>query len=195
MNSHRMILATALVAMLVGCTSSTTPPRIQGKEVRIQYAEVLAVSRERLPSAAPAGAVVGGFTGLMLSRRSSGAKQVASGVGGAVLGGLATRALEGERLGYSYRLRYLDGAESAFITEKGYLMVGDCVAVESGEHQNLRRVSRTVCETQPLVRTPAAAMHQNNAEQCHAAKQQLLIAQGKERIDDAARKVEIICHF
>lgn len=94
-----------------------------------------------MPSAAPAGAVVGGFTGLILSRNKSARSQVAGGVGGAALGALATRALEGERLGYSYQLRFADSSISQFITEKGYLQRGDCVSVERGEYANIRRVA------------------------------------------------------
>jgi outer membrane lipoprotein SlyB len=109
--------------------------------MKVRYAEVTDIERVRLPSNAPAGAVVGGFTGLVLSRNSSGGKRVASGLGGAVLGGLATSALEGERLGYSYRVRYSDGSVSNFITEKGYLQTGDCVSVERGQYANIRRVA------------------------------------------------------
>jgi len=138
--------------------------------------------------------MVGGFTGLVLSRRSSTGGKIAGTAGGALLGGLATKALEGDRLGYSYRLTFLEGGESDFITEKGYLRKGDCVAVESGTYQNLRRVASTVCESSARVRAPVA-MHQDNAEYCQQAKKELLVAQGQDAINDAARKVEIICHF
>lgn len=183
--------AAIVLLTLCGCASKDTVP---GREIQIRYAEVIEVSRKALPSAAPAGAVVGGFTGLVLSRRSSPGRQLASGVGGAVLGGLATRALEGERLGYAYLLEYMDGSRSEFITEKGYLVIGDCVAVESGQYKNLRRVSSTVCDGSGAVRAPRES-HVRDAEQCHRAKEQLLIAQGKDAIDEAARKVEVVCAF
>ena len=137
--------------------------------------------------------MVGGFTGLILSRNSSGAKQVASGVGGAVLGGLATAALEGDRLGYSYRLRFANGDISSFITEKGYLQTGDCVAVERGQYSNIRRVAPVLCSGGPPDSPPQ--MHIRQAEQCHAAKEQLLAAKNQEEIDLAARKVEIVCEY
>ncbi|MDX1488848.1 MAG: hypothetical protein R3268_11645 [Acidiferrobacterales bacterium] len=146
-----------------------------------------------LPSNAPAGAVVGGFTGLVLSRNSSGRSQVASGVGGAILGGLATAALEGDRLGYSYRLRYANGDTSNFITEKGYLQVGDCVSVERGQYANIRRVAAILCDGNQMVAAEQA--HVREAEQCHEAKDQLLAASTDEQIETAARKVTILCDY
>jgi hypothetical protein len=147
----------------------------------------------KLPSAAPAGAVVGGFTGLILSRDKSTGRQVASGIGGAALGGLATRALEGDRLGYSYRLRFADNSVSEFITEKGYLQRGDCVSVERGEYANIRRVASVLCEGGPSAAVDRS--HVRDAEQCHAAKDQLLAAVTEQEIEVASRKVAVICEY
>lgn len=185
-----LLLATIFLA--AGCASSGSPSA-RGYELRVRYAEVTHIDRVQLQSNAPAGAVVGGFTGLVLSRKSSGRKQVASGIGGAVLGGLATAALEGDRLGYSYRLRYANGDRSNFITEKGYLQVGDCVAVERGEYANIRRVASVLCAgEQPVA---AHQKHVRDAEQCHKAKEQLLAASTEEEIAAASRKVSILCEF
>ncbi|MDX1482511.1 MAG: hypothetical protein R3315_12585 [Woeseiaceae bacterium] len=184
-------LAAAIVVAISGCASSGSPA-VRGQEIRIRYAEIVDVERTRLPSAAPAGAVVGGFTGLVLSRNQSTGRRVASGIGGAALGGLATAALEGDRLGYSYSLRYLDGTESRFITEKGYLQPGDCVSVERGEFANVRRVPRLMCEER-MASIPES--HVIDAGQCHAAKEQLLSAVTDDEIDNAARKVEILCDY
>lgn len=185
-------MAVAVACVLTACASSGSSAA-RGQEIRIRYAEVVAIDRVKLPSAAPAGAVVGGFTGLVLSRKSSGAKRVASGVGGAVLGGLATAALEGDRMGYSYRLRFRNGDVSDFITEKGYLQVGDCVSVERGEYANMRRVAAVLCEEG--AGSGAHPTHLRQAEQCHEAKDQLLAASTNEEIEAAARKVSIICEY
>ena len=113
--------------------------------------------------------------------------------GGAALGGLATRALEGDRRGYSYTLRYTDGATTRFITEKAYLQTGDCVVVERGQYANVRRVANTLCTTQP---EPAVERKLRlDAEQCNAAKSELLAASTTDAIDVAARKVEILCQY
>lgn len=182
----------AAVVMLAGCASSGSSVA-RGHEIRIRYAEVVEIDRVKLPSNAPAGAMVGGFTGLVLSRNSSGGKQVASGIGGAVLGGLATAALEGDRRGYSYKLRFNNGETSNFITEKGYLQIGDCVSVERGQHANIRRVAAVLCED--VQRTAAHPQHVREAEQCHEAKNQLLAATTDTEIKAAATKVEILCDY
>lgn len=182
----------ALSGLVAGCASSGSPSA-KGYELRVRYAEVTEIERVKLPSNAPAGAVVGGFTGLILSRNSSRHKQVASAVGGAALGGLATAALEGDRLGYSYRLRFINGETSNFITEKGYLQEGDCVSVERGQYANIRRVAAVLCAgDQPVA---ADQEHVREAQQCHEAKEQLLAASTKDEIDAAARKVSIICEY
>ena len=161
--------------------------------MRVRYAEITDIERVKLPSNAPAGAVVGGFTGLVLSRNSSGKKQVASGIGGAVLGGLATAALEGDRLGYSYRMQFMDGSTSNFITEKGYLQTGDCVSVERGQYANIRRVAPVLCADGRAATVDRK--HVREAEQCHAAKEQLLAATSNAEIEGASRKVSIICEY
>lgn len=192
MNKTRLVFwAVAISCLAAGCASSGSPSA-RGYELRIRYAEVTEIERVKLPSNAPAGAVVGGFTGLVLSRNSSGRKQVASGVGGAVLGGLATAALEGDRMGYSYRLRFANGDTSNFITEKGYLQRGDCVAVERGEYANIRRVASVMCAGN---QTAADNEHVRDARQCHEAKELLLAASTDEQIEAAARKVAIICEY
>ena len=182
-------LTSALV--LAGCASNGSSSA-RGYELRIRYAEVVDINRVQLPSAAPAGAVVGGFTGLVLARNQSTGRQLATGAGGAVLGGLATRALEGDRLGFEYRLRFADGNVSQFITEKGYLQIGDCVAVERGQYANIRRVASVLCENGPA--KSIEPTHVRDAAQCHAAKEQLLLAATREEIDIASRKVSVICN-
>ncbi len=186
------LAASAIILLFAACASSTAPSA-RGYEVRIRYAQVEEIERVKLPSAAPAGAVVGGFTGLILSRDKSTGRQVASGIGGAALGGLATRALEGDRLGYSYRLRFADNSVSQFITEKGYLQRGDCVSVERGEYANIRRVASVLCEGGPSAAVDRS--HVRDAEQCHAAKDQLLVATTEQEIEVASRKVAVICEY
>lgn len=188
-----IVVALVYCALLIGGCATQGSTSVRGTELRLRYAQITGVERVPLPSAAPGGAVVGGFTGLVLSRNRSVGTRVAAGAGGAALGALATRALEGDRQGYSYSLRYTDGSISRFITEKGYLQLDDCVVVESGQYANVRRVAATLCDG-----TASAAVEPEllrDAEQCHAAKDELLAATSSEAIDVAARKVEILCQY
>jgi hypothetical protein len=66
--------------------------------------------------------------------------------------------------------------------------------VESGVHQNLRRVASSVCTTSPSIRPPIG-LHQYGAQECSEAKRELLMAQGQEAVANAGTKVEILCHF
>lgn len=184
---------TALAALTLAACASQGPSTIHGTEIRLRYAQVTEIARVQMPSAMPAGAAVGGFTGLILGSGSSGSRQLAAGAAGAGLGALVARSLEGDRLGYRYTLAFNDGSMSRFITEKGYLQRGDCVVVEEGVYANIRRVASTLCTAPP---SPATAeVLARNAEQCYAAKEELLAASTNEALDAAARKVQILCEF
>jgi len=186
---YSITLCLVAVALLSGCANQGT----RAKEISIQYGVVTELTRVPVPSAVPAGAIVGGFTGLMLSRNSSAGRQIAAGAGGAALGGLITHALEGERRAYQYTIKFKDGATSRYITENGFLRPDDCVAIERGSYANLRRVSNALCEgTKPVVAEPTTVVE---AAQCHEAKEQLLQASDDKEIEQSSRKVRILCQF
>lgn len=187
----RISLLLLLGAFLTFCSSSNSS---RVREIRIQYGEITGVSRVTMPSAAPAGAIVGGFTGLILSSGSSPGRRAAAGVGGAAIGGLAVSALERDRRSYRYQIRFNSGSETSYITENGFLQVGDCVAVERGEYANMRRVSDALCESPPVLRQ-VVNKRATEASQCHDAKDEVLRATTDQEIDQATRKVRILCQF
>lgn len=165
----------------------------RAREVSIRYASITEIRRVPIPSAAPAGAMVGGFTGLMLARKANPGRQLAAGLGGAALGGLVTHALEGDRRAYEYKLNFKGGESTHYITENGFLHIGDCVAVERGRYANMRRVSDVLCEgTKPAAPEPKNALE---ASQCNEAKDQLLMATTDPEVSQASRKVKILCQF
>jgi hypothetical protein len=150
-------------------------------------------------SAVPTGAVIGGFAGLVSASGRSGRSQLASAAGGAVLGGLIGKALEGNRQGYEYRVRFTGGSESRFITEKGYFERGDCVSMERGSDaqgravNNLRRVPDSMCESR--TQQKAHPHYVKEARECVEAKQQLLDAQDNDELRRASSKVKVLCEF
>ena len=189
---NKFLILLALCDLLVACASNGNSAR--AREINIRYGEIVRVSRVPVPSAAPAGAIVGGFTGLILSQNSSRDRRIISTAAGAAIGGLATAALEGDRRAYQYHVRYNNGAETDYITENGFLRQGDCVAVERRDYANIRRVSNALCEPGP--RPPeTVAKSTLEARQCHEAKDQLLVANNDEEIEQASRKVRILCQF
>ena len=186
--SFLMILA--LVVALAGCSSNSGN---RGKEVTLSYARVLQVERITKPSAVPAGVIVGGLTGLLLTRNSaSTGKRAVGTLGGAAIGGALADSMN-DRNAYQYLLEYRDGERSRFVTEKGFIRKGDCVAVERGQHSNLRRVESNLCTNKLPAEPPKELLA--SANQCHEAKDQLLQAKTDDEVTQASRKIRILCQY
>lgn len=181
-----ILLALVALSLLGGCASGS-----QGREYQLNYAKVTKVERVPRPSAVPAGVIVGGLTGLILTRNSaSSGKRAAATIGGAVLGGAMADAMDDGRV-YEYHLLYRDGQVTRYVTEKAYFRKGDCVVVERGSHANLRRVETSLCGAESIAMSSPEL--QQNANQCHQAKEQLLAATNDSEVATAARKVELLC--
>lgn len=78
---NKIVFGLVLASFLIGCTSNSGTGR--AREMNIRYGEIVRVSRVPIPSAAPAGAIVGGITGLVLARNSNPGRQAAAVIGGA----------------------------------------------------------------------------------------------------------------
>lgn len=188
----KVLLSLLLASSLAACASNSGSSR--GREMSIRYGEIVRVSRVSIPSAAPAGAIVGGFTGLVLARRANPGRQAAAALGGAALGGLVTTALQGDQRAYQYRIRFDNGSETDYITENSGFRSGDCISVERRDHANLRRVSDALCESPP--RAPEIVRKRTEeADMCHNAKEQVLAASTADEIEQASRKVRILCQY
>ena len=185
-----LIASTALAA----CETTATTDGVYSSnyEMQVDYARVTRVGTIERRSAAPAGAIVGGLTGLLLTKNGSTGGAIAGTAGGAVLGGLATRGVEGNLKSYQYSLQFLNGGGTDFITEKNYLVVGDCVSVERGNYNNVRRVASSLCGRSRL--DEPATSHMRDANECHAAKQALLNAPTEDSARAARVKVDVLCN-
>lgn len=188
----KILLGLMLVSTLAACASNSGSSR--AREMNIRYGEIVRVSRVSVPSVAPAGAIVGGFTGLVLARNSNPGRQAAAALGGAALGGLAAAAMQGDQRAYQYRIRFNNGSETDYITENSGFRSGDCISVERRDHANLRRVSDALCELPP--RAPEIVRKRTEeAGMCHDAKEKVLAAMTQDEIEQAARKVRILCQY
>lgn len=183
----RILVIALTIIGISGCTTSV--PR--ATEMRVQYGMVDRISRVPVDSAVPVGAIAGGMIGLILSSKQNPGRRAASTLGGAVLGGAAAKVLEGDSRAFQYHLTLNDGTKTSFVTEKDFLIRGDCVAVERGRYANLRRVEANMCEAKLEVKT----FYVENANQCSSAKNQLLIAQTDREIEVASQKVEMLCQY
>ncbi len=75
------------------------------------------------------------------------------------------------------------------ISDQAGKRVGDCVAVERGNHNNLRLVADAKC-AQGARPTPA---DQRQSASCDQAKDQLLAATTADAFDLAERRVRLLC--
>lgn len=188
--------ATVVFSMLVAVSAahSQNVSRSQlGSSFDIRYGTVQSVARVGVNSQAPQGAIMGGIVGGATSGHKHRGKHA---VEGALAGALLTAIFEGNRKAYEYTVAFPDGGATKVIIESGGITNGDCVAVETGQTANIRRVSSTYCEhrghevfSDPIVHANA----QSEAAECHAAKQMALQATTSEATDIALKKVRVFC--
>ena len=186
-----------LSIVVAGCESTGVSRSDKNVPISISYAKVISAEVVDLQSDvgrnATIGAVVGGVIGLATGQNFAGA---AAGAGLGALGvGVSTRAAEGSQEAMAYIVRGGDGRETKVVTEDKHLIVGDCVAVETGRTANLRRVSDEMCgpRMQHPVESELRSMHMEEAQECDAAKQELLSAQSDADIDAAVKRVRVLC--
>jgi hypothetical protein len=82
------------------------------------------------------------------------------------------------------------------VSDQREIRTGDCVAVEkAGDTANVRRVSASYCEKGNEAAVKAVSNEaRKDAEECAAAKQQLVDASTAQEADLAGRKVSLLCN-
>jgi outer membrane lipoprotein SlyB len=174
------LLAVALVALSSAAWAQTS----------VQYGRITNVSLVTTDSsgAQVGGALLGGTLGAAVGSGRSGSNRILGGIGGAVAGQQVGRmATRGQAFQYTV---LVGGTTITMVTDEAGLRVGDCVAVERGQFNNLRLVDDGRCA--PGAAAPAQAAVQE-ADACVAAKNQLLAAQTDEEFDRAERRVRLLC--
>ena len=180
---------------LSACASSPTVPLNQmNSSFNIHYGVVERVERTQVASNAPQGAVMGGIIGGVTSNHHNRGEHALE---GAVAGALLAAVLQGDRTAYKYTVDFMDGGITKVITETPAIAEGDCVTVELGSTANIRRVSSVHCENANHTLLAAdAKIHekrQEDAQECHEAKQMALQATTEEATDIALKKVRVFC--
>jgi outer membrane lipoprotein SlyB len=159
-----------------------------GSVAMIKYGKVEGVQTVKKDASHAGGAAVGGLAALAFGRGPHRMLKVAaSAAAGAAIQGAAT---SGTLMQYTVRL--IDGPEIKVSTEQPDIRMGDCVAVESGQYTNIRRVGSVHCEAtvQP---NPAPAHHQSVANDCETARAELANAKTDDAVDLAVKKVRGLC--
>ena len=142
------------------------------------------------------GALVGGAFGAALTRSSKGSSRRSRNAAiGAVLG--ASSQASKTQPGRLYTVTTNEGTMVQIATEQTEIRVDDCVFVEeAGGTANIRRAPETACwpETQDLLLEAdmIQELHEE-ANECAAAKHELVDADSDEAVDRAVRKVQLLC--
>src|SRR5688572_18780987 len=168
-----------------------------GQSVTIQYGKVTGIREVDLKSGAvPKGALVGGALGLASAGGKSSGKKARNTIVGAAAGGAIAGAAQGSTHGMMYQVDVGAGGMIQVVSDQRELRTGDCVAVErAGDTANVRRVSAGYCEKANEAAVKSVADEaQKDAEECAAAKQQLVDATTTQAADLAGRKVALLCN-
>jgi hypothetical protein len=82
------------------------------------------------------------------------------------------------------------------VSDQREIRIGDCVAVEkAGDTANIRRMSASFCDPANAQAVGAVAPQvRQEAEECLAAKQQLVDATTTSTAELAAKKIELLCN-
>jgi flagellar motor protein MotB len=192
-------LCISVVAAFAALPLAVPPIHAQkaGQSARISVGVVVKTERVNLQSEAGKSAVVGGVIGYHAtsSKKSSSRKWRNAAIGAAAMGA-ARRAGEGDLSGMMYSVQLTDGSLIKVVSDQSEIRIGDCVTVEQvRDNANVRRVDSSMCE--PAAKEVLAEVEdelQEEAEECYAAKQELLEATTDEAAERAALKVKILCN-
>lgn len=186
-----------LLAVVTSLAMSSAWPQRAGQSVSIQYGKVAGAREVDLQSSAvPAGVLVGGTLGLASASGKSSSKKARNAIIGAAATGAVAGAAQGRQTGVLYQVDLGQSGSIQVVSDQREIRTGDCVAVErTGDTANIRRVSTAYCDkaNESAVRAVAGEAAKD-AEECAAAKQQLVEAKSPEDVDMASRKITLLCN-
>ena len=139
----------------------------------------------------------GATVGSVLTRSSKGSSRRDR---NAAIGAIAGASRQGSKTkqGRLYTVTTNDGTMVQVATEQTEIRIDECVFVEeAGGTANIRRAPDTACapETQALLlEADMIEELQEEANECAAAKQELVDATSDEAVDRAIRKVQLLCY-
>lgn len=195
-NGYLGLAACSVAVLLISVSTNESWAQRAGQSVSVQYGVVKQEREVDLQSAAvPAGAVVGGTLGLASARGKSSSKKARNALIGGIAGGAIASSARGSTKGMVYDVDIGSGGMIQVVTDQREIRTGDCVAVEkAGETANLRRVSSAYCDqANAKAIASVAPQAQEEAQECLAAKQQLVNATTSEELDLAQKKIGLLC--
>jgi hypothetical protein len=190
---RRVVLGAAAMIMAGCAATEPTTGSTRNTVISVQYGIVQSVEQVKMDPHYGSGAVVGGGLGLLAASGRSGTTQAGAAVAGAIIGALVQKHRAGTADRHTVRLN--NGQTIAIVTEHHDIAAGDCVAVEQGDHANIRRVSPVMCNTASSA-PGYEEMHAANvaeSQECEVAKKEMLGATTEAEGDLAYKKMRAFC--
>jgi outer membrane lipoprotein SlyB len=189
------LLAVAAAAALLSACAATDPMTgsTTGSLIAVEYGTVQQVQAVKMKASYGKDALIGGGLGLAAASTASSTTQAGAALAGALIGAFIGKETAGTADQYTVQL--VNGNTVSIVTEHHDINAGDCVAVEQGEHANIRRVSPQMCTSQtPHTTYPDthAAVQQQSAD-CLTAKQELLKATTEQETSVGYQKMKAFC--
>ena len=169
-------------------------------QTSVNYGRITAATlvTEQNRTAQTGGALLGGALGAASASGRSGGTAALRAAGGMFAGQQIGR-IATQRQAFEYTI-LIDGTSTVtMVTDEAGLRVGDCVAVERGQFNNLRLVDDSRCvprasSTGKSAAAPkATAADVRQADACIQAKDRLLDAKTDDEFDRAYRRVRLLC--
>ncbi len=177
-------------------------PMMAHAQSRVQYGRITNVTQvtETNATARNVGTLAGGTIGLISGSGQSSSNRALRAAGGAAAGrGVGNLASRSQAFEYTV---LINGTNTIrIVSDQSGKRVGDCVAVEQGQFNNIRLVPDSRCAP-PRPAAPAAtpapapapaAADVQAASACDQAKQQLLAAETDEAFSLAERRMRLLC--
>ena len=163
---------------------------IAASAVTINYGMVSSVTTVEKEASHAGGAMAGGLLAAGLAGpRHRGLKIATSAAAGAAIQGAATSGTTTQ-----ITVKLVDGGQVNVTTEQQDFREGDCVVVEQGDYANIRRASSYHCEQgEKTKKSEPTENHTAMANYCQQAKSDLAKADTDEEIDNAVKKVRVLC--
>jgi len=185
---------------LLGAAALAGAAATSWAQTTVNYGRITAVNliTEQNRAAQTGGAIVGGALGAASARNRSGGT-AALRAGGGVLAGQQLGRVLTQRQTFEYTILIGGTSTVTMVTDEAGLRVGDCVAVERGQFNNLRLVDDSRCNPPRAQGSKAAAPPKataadiRQADACIQAKDRLLDAETDEEFDRAYRRVRLLC--
>ena len=160
----------------------------------VSYGTIASIAQQQkdTSSAQRGGAVMGGLVGLFSGKGKSNSTKALRSLGGATIGTAASR-IASQGIVMSYHVNLVEGGAIRVVMENTGFHQGDCVAVETGNTANMRRVSDAFCRPEAEIPQQFKQEHILEATECDAAKSELINAADEAAVKVAVLKLELLC--